>query len=36
MAKGDFEVDDEVSVRGAVTAVSPDGQVTIQIAGAVL
>ena len=34
MAKGNFEVGDEVMVRGAVTAVWPDGQVTVQIAGA--
>ena len=34
MATSNFEVGDEVTVRGAVTAVSPDGQVTIQIAGA--
>jgi hypothetical protein len=34
MAKGNFEVGDEVLVRGAVTAVWPDGQVTVQIAGA--
>ena len=34
MAKGNFEVGDEVIVRGTVTAVWPDGQVTVQIAGA--
>jgi hypothetical protein len=34
MAKSGFEVGDEVMVRGAVTAVWPDGQITIQIAGA--
>jgi hypothetical protein len=34
MAKGNFNVGDEVMVRAAVTAVWPDGQVTIQIAGA--
>ena len=34
MAKGNFEVGDEVMVRGAVTAVWPDGQITVQIAGA--
>jgi hypothetical protein len=34
MAKGNFNVGDEVMVRGTVTAVWPDGQVTIQIAGA--
>lgn len=34
MAKSNFEVGDEVMVRGAVTAVWPDGQVTVQIAGA--
>ena len=34
MAKDKFEVGDEVMVRGAVTAVWPDGQVTILIASA--
>ena len=34
MAKGDFHVGDEVMVRGVVTAAWPDGQVTVQIAGA--
>jgi hypothetical protein len=31
---GNFEVGDEVTVRGTVTAAWPDGQVTVQIAGA--
>ena len=34
MVKGDFEVGDEVMVLGAVMAIWPDGQVTVQIAGA--
>ena len=34
MAKSNFEVGDEVLVRGSVTAVWPDGQVTVQIAWA--
>lgn len=34
MPKGNFEVGAEVLVRAAVTAVWPDGQVTVQIAGA--
>ena len=34
MAKSDFQVGNEVMVRGAVTAVWPDGLVTVQIAGA--
>jgi hypothetical protein len=33
MAKGNFEVGDEVVVRGTVTAVCPDGQ-TVQLAWA--
>jgi hypothetical protein len=33
-AKGNFEVGDEVIVHGTVTAVWPDGQLTVQIAGA--
>ena len=34
MPKSNFEVGDEVLVRGVVTAVWPDGQVTVQIAWA--
>jgi hypothetical protein len=34
MATGSFEVGDEVLIRGAVTAVWPDGQVTVQLAWA--
>jgi hypothetical protein len=34
MAKSNFDVGDEVMVRGAVTAVWPDGQIAVQIAGA--
>ena len=34
MPKSNFEVGDEVTVRGTVTAVWPDGQVTVQLAWA--
>ena len=34
MTKGNFEVGDEVMVRGSVTAVWPDGQGPVQIAWA--
>jgi hypothetical protein len=34
MAKGKFDVGDEVMVRATVTAIWPDGQVTVQLAGA--
>ena len=34
MAKDKFEVGDEVQINATVTAVWPDGHVTIQIAGA--
>jgi hypothetical protein len=34
MAKSNYEVGDEVMLRGEVTAVWPDGQVTVKIAWA--